>query len=266
VVTQAKAALASTNALDVTAQRAGVVSAACSPGLETLVLSTEARLAASLDTAARETIVREASFLTRSPLNASAFSGVATRIGSTGSTPDNIMETLLVVMKESINEANEDKKYYLQKLATYNEIAEALSDQLQDLVSAAGGLNGGSACDGSDEDPLSSQVQAEISGRLDGAKAALALACCAPGRDPYDCSFIMDPASCPSGPDDEVKTDVPLGVPATVGELRALSSFARAKLTAARTSSALLTRNIAEVTDRTSALCQELSRVVTTAP
>ena len=75
---------------------------------------------------------------------------------------------------------------------------------------------------------------------------------------------IIDPASC--GPDEEVQTDARLGVPATVGQLRAVASFAQAKRTAARTSTELLTRNITQTAGRVSAMCEELSAVLTTAP
>ncbi len=52
----------------------------------------------------------------------------------------NIMETLLLVIKGSIQEANEDKKYYLRKLKNFNKISEALSDQLSDLADASSKL------------------------------------------------------------------------------------------------------------------------------
>ncbi len=54
----------------------------------------------------------------------------------------NVMEVLYRVLRESINDQNEDKKYWLAKLKMYNAIAEALSDYLKDLNKAMSGLNG----------------------------------------------------------------------------------------------------------------------------
>ena len=46
----------------------------------------------------------------------------------------NIMEVLFLVFKESIKETNEDKKYFLQKLKMFNDMAESISDYLSYLV------------------------------------------------------------------------------------------------------------------------------------
>ena len=45
----------------------------------------------------------------------------------------NIMETLLVVMKDSMRESNEDKRYYLQRMRLFNVIGEALSQEMHKL-------------------------------------------------------------------------------------------------------------------------------------
>ena len=118
--------------------------------------------------------------------------------------------------------------------------------------------------DGGNDAPLAPDVQVAVSSGLATMKAALAASCCGAGRDPLGCASIIDPASC--GPDEEVQTDARLGVPATVGQLRAVASFAQAKRTAARTSTELLTRNITQTAGRVSAMCEELSAVLTTAP
>jgi len=44
-----------------------------------------------------------------------------------------IMATLFLVFRESIEEANEDKKYFLEKLRTMNKISQALGDYLKEL-------------------------------------------------------------------------------------------------------------------------------------
>jgi len=49
---------------------------------------------------------------------------------------DSIFEVLFAVMRESISEANEDRKYFLMKLNMYNKIAQALADYLQELSDA----------------------------------------------------------------------------------------------------------------------------------
>ena len=50
----------------------------------------------------------------------------------------NIMAGLFAVFRESIIETNKDKRYWLQKLKTHNEIAAALGDYLKELNDAAG--------------------------------------------------------------------------------------------------------------------------------
>ena len=49
----------------------------------------------------------------------------------------NIMEVLFLVFKDSIEEVNEDKKYFLKKLMMYNDMAEGLSEYLQELLPAS---------------------------------------------------------------------------------------------------------------------------------
>ncbi len=49
----------------------------------------------------------------------------------------NIMEALFLVFRESIEETNSDKKYFLDKLKMYNEMSEALDDYLGELVDVA---------------------------------------------------------------------------------------------------------------------------------
>lgn len=45
-----------------------------------------------------------------------------------------ILETVMLVMKESIKDTNENKKYFLQKLQMFNKMGEELSDYLADLT------------------------------------------------------------------------------------------------------------------------------------
>ena len=49
----------------------------------------------------------------------------------------NVMEVLFVVFGESIEAADEDKKYYLEKLKSYNAMGEALSGYLSELAEAS---------------------------------------------------------------------------------------------------------------------------------
>ena len=49
----------------------------------------------------------------------------------------NVMETLFLVFRESIQQTNEDKKYFLIKLQEYNQMAEGLSKYLEELVEAS---------------------------------------------------------------------------------------------------------------------------------
>ena len=61
-------------------------------------------------------------------------------IDSHGTT--NIHEMLFVVFKESVAEMQEDKKYYLEKLARMNQMGEALSAYLEELADASRRLGG----------------------------------------------------------------------------------------------------------------------------
>jgi len=91
----------------------------------------------------------------------------------------NIMEVLFLVFRESIEATNEDKKYFLEKLKKYNDMGEALSDYLSQLMDEAGdigrlaaaeGRGGGSGGCGADDvneatnrlDHAASQVEAQI--------------------------------------------------------------------------------------------------------
>jgi hypothetical protein len=56
-------------------------------------------------------------------------------IGSSGSV--NIIELLFAVFKESLVEMQEDKKYWLSKLAAMNQMGEEISDYLEELADAS---------------------------------------------------------------------------------------------------------------------------------
>ena len=53
----------------------------------------------------------------------------------------NIHEILFLVFKESIQETNEDKKYFLQKMKDFNSMGEDLSDYLREMVDASTSLS-----------------------------------------------------------------------------------------------------------------------------
>lgn len=61
-------------------------------------------------------------------------------IASHGSS--NILEVLFIVFKESVSETQENKKYFLEKLAQMNRMNEALSDYLDELADASRKLGG----------------------------------------------------------------------------------------------------------------------------
>lgn len=63
-------------------------------------------------------------------------------LASHGATSSNILEALFLVLRESIAEMQEDKKYYLEKLDTMNRMGEALSDYLEELADASRRLGG----------------------------------------------------------------------------------------------------------------------------
>jgi hypothetical protein len=54
-----------------------------------------------------------------------------------GAQNGNVMESLLLVMKESIKDTNEDKKYYLDKLASMNKTSTSLSAQNEIIAEAS---------------------------------------------------------------------------------------------------------------------------------
>lgn len=60
--------------------------------------------------------------------------------GLTAGKETNIMEQLLAVMKESIKETSEDKKYYLSLLEKMNKISSSISAQLDTISDASGRL------------------------------------------------------------------------------------------------------------------------------
>lgn len=53
----------------------------------------------------------------------------------------NVMETLLAVIKMSVQDANQDKRYYLKKLESFNKIADKLSEQLNYLADKSSELS-----------------------------------------------------------------------------------------------------------------------------
>lgn len=55
----------------------------------------------------------------------------------TSTSSGNIMEVLFLVFRESIEEVNEDKKYFLTRLEMYNKMGEALSKYLKCLREAS---------------------------------------------------------------------------------------------------------------------------------
>lgn len=57
----------------------------------------------------------------------------------------NIMELLFLVFRQSIEETNEDKKYFLQKLKMFNDMGESLSNYLSDLVDVSRDLGAAAA-------------------------------------------------------------------------------------------------------------------------
>jgi hypothetical protein len=73
-----------------------------------------------------------------SPADRNLSAVLADRLGTlVGSLPsDNILETLLVILKESLTEMKEDEKYWLEKLAEMNKMSEALSEYLEELAVA----------------------------------------------------------------------------------------------------------------------------------
>lgn len=55
------------------------------------------------------------------------------RISPLADKTQGIMETLFMVFRESIEEMNEDKQYFLEKLKMYNDMGEELSEYLKEL-------------------------------------------------------------------------------------------------------------------------------------
>jgi hypothetical protein len=71
----------------------------------------------------------------------------------------NVNELVFLVMRDALKEMNEDKKYFLQKLKIYNDMAEALSDYLSDHPPGTGPAETGNAMAG----PLLQLFEAELS-------------------------------------------------------------------------------------------------------
>jgi hypothetical protein len=66
-----------------------------------------------------------------------------------------VMETLMLVLKEADREAKADKNYFLEKLKSHNTLSEQLSDYLGELVEASQALSGGPYKCKSKQEPLS---------------------------------------------------------------------------------------------------------------
>jgi hypothetical protein len=76
---------------------------------------------------------------------------------------DDLMAQLFYVFKESVDQTNADKRYFLGRLSEMNEIAQALSEYLQYLNSASGKLGSGGNDGGGkkDGDPVCAEGRAE---------------------------------------------------------------------------------------------------------
>jgi hypothetical protein len=61
-------------------------------------------------------------------------------VKTAGAPGGNIMEVLYLVFREAIREANEDKRYYLEKIQAANKAADAISKQLADLSQSSSRL------------------------------------------------------------------------------------------------------------------------------
>lgn len=60
----------------------------------------------------------------------------------------NVTAMLVMILTESIEQTNEDKKYYLQKMADINNVSQQLQDQIKQLAQASGSPRSKSAsCD-----------------------------------------------------------------------------------------------------------------------
>jgi len=68
---------------------------------------------------------------------------------------NDVMATLFMVFRESIQQTNEDKRYFLQRLQEMNQIAEALGDYLRELND---GLASGQGC-GEDSGPQEADLR-----------------------------------------------------------------------------------------------------------
>ncbi|MAE94468.1 MAG: hypothetical protein CL910_07395 [Deltaproteobacteria bacterium] len=88
----------------------------------------------------------------------------------------NIGEVLFVVFRESIEQMNKDKKYYLGKLERFNAMGEALSEYLAELTEASKELSSASAGSGAgdlDDDDCSGSKVTTRTDRLDRAAARI---------------------------------------------------------------------------------------------
>jgi hypothetical protein len=80
--------------------------------------------------------------------------------------PTDVMGALFAAFKESIEQTNSDKKYFLQKLAEYNKISEALGDYLAELAESLLPENGGGCNDDAENEVEVKSLSVDVANKL----------------------------------------------------------------------------------------------------
>jgi hypothetical protein len=102
-----------------------------------------AKVIASVPASARQWIHEKAKYVAQTPgaENSVEFSNIVKDYARQFPNRD-VMETMFVIFKESIEQSSEDKKYFLQKIGEMNKIAQAMSDYLKYLIDSTSRLVG----------------------------------------------------------------------------------------------------------------------------
>ena len=118
-------------------------------GIPREAVDLHAKVIASVPANTRQWIGKEAKRVARTP-GAENTPGFLNSVKSqAGAIPDgDVMGLMFAIFKESVDQANADKQYYLERLSESNRISQALSDYLSYLTNVSDKLTGKNDSDG----------------------------------------------------------------------------------------------------------------------
>jgi hypothetical protein len=116
------------------------------PGVQALPVEVQtlyAKTVTALPESTRQWIHERAKYVARTPGSENSAEFLASLKQYQGQFPNSdVMGLMFAIFKESIEETNADKKYYLQRISEMNQISQALGEYLGYLNDNSGKLNG----------------------------------------------------------------------------------------------------------------------------